>query len=294
MKLSIIIVTFNTKTLTSRCLESIIKIYKKELQNGEYEIIVVDNASTDGSVNEIKNQFASWRTKIKNLSVIENKENMGFSAGNNIGAKHAKGENLLFLNSDCILQDDGLLRMVDTISSDKSIGILGGKLMNNDGSEQLSAGKFYSLKYVLLMLLGFEKMGLFRFSPKDLRPVDWVSGACLMIKKDIFKKLQGFDENIFMYMEDMELCFRVKKLGLKVIFFSDIKIKHLSFGSSSRSFAVQSIYKGLLYFYKKHKTTKEFIFVKFLLTMKAYAAIIVGIITKNKYLITTYTKAIEF
>ena len=285
--LSIIILSYNTKILTKKCIESLVKQYKGQLASGEFEIILVDNASTDGTIEAI--QSASWRTKLK---IIYNQENVGFSRGNNIGAKVAKGKYVLFLNSDTELQNNGLLGMTAYLDDHEKIGVLGGKLCNADGSSQPSAGKFYTLPNVFFMLFGAERLGLLRVSPNSIRKVDWVSGASFMIRKNLFERLKGFDEYFFMYIEDMELCFRVKKLTYDVYFYPEVKIVHKELGSGNRAFAILQIYKGLLHFYKKHKSYWQYILVRTLLIIKAVVTICVGIFTGNTYLTNTYRKAL--
>jgi len=286
-KLSIIILSFNTKDLIEKCLQSIALHYKKALGSGEIEILVVDNASQDGSVALLE----SLATKNKYLTIIENGQNLGFARGANRGAKHAQGRNLFFLNSDTVVKDAGLLKMVDFLEKHEDIAVLGGALKNQDGSRQPSVGKFYHLQETVAMLLGAERYGLLRQSPNKVTETDWVSGASFMIKKDVFLKLNGFDENFFMYMEDMEFCLRVTQLGKRIVFFPDVEIIHQNQGSSSRTFAIIQIYKGLLYFYKKHKPSWEYSLIRITLLVKALMGVIIGIITRNTYLLTTYRKA---
>lgn len=276
---SIIILSYNTKELLLSCLRSI----NKYLSKSDIEIIIIDNASTDGTKEIIQS------SKFK---IIENKENLGFAKANDIGAKEAKGEYLLFLNSDTQLLNGKIIEMADFLKNNKSIGIIGGKLLNEDNSPQLSCGRFYGILEVMLMLFGAEK--LIRKSPDNITRVNWVSGACLMIKKDLFEKVGGFDESFFMYMEDMELCYCVNKLGYQIWFYPAAKILHIGHGSSDRSFAIVNIYQSLLYFHKKHKSKVEYELVKMMLFVKAYLAIITGIISNNSYLRNTYKKAIQF
>lgn len=286
-KLSIITLSYNTKDLTISCIDSIIYQHKKELEEGKFEIILVDNASKDETVKNVKKRWINY----KNLLIIENKQNFGFSKGNNIGVKKAKGENLLFLNSDTEIKNNGLLEMIDFLEKHQKIGVLGGKLINMDGTIQRSAGKFYNPLNVFLMLISGERIGLLHFTPNKISYVDWVSGACMMIRKSLFEKINGFDENFFMYMEDMELCFRIKKHGYRTAFYPDIKILHKELGSSNRSFAIINIYKGLLYFYRKHKSSLEYNLVKVLLITKALVLINVARITRNTHLTNTYKEA---
>lgn len=289
VQLSIIILSYNTKDLTLSCIKSISQQYKKQLENGEIEIIIADNNSQDNSVLSIISAIAA----IKNIKLIENKENLGFSKGNNNAALQAKGKYLIFLNSDTEVLDNGLLGMVEFLNQNENVGILGGKLLNLDGTVQKSAGNFYNLFNVFLMLFGGEKLGLLRKAPINIENVDWVSGASLMIRKNVYEKVKGFDENIFMYMEDMELCYNTQKNGYKVYYFPVIKIMHKERGSSNKTYAIISIYKGLLYFYKKHKSYIQYLLVKKMLFLKSLIAIILGVIIGSSYLKETYRSAIK-
>ncbi len=285
MKLSIIILSYNTKNLTFSCIRSVIDQYKKNIENREVEIIVVDNASIDGTVQKLK--------KLNGIKLIQNKKNFGFSKGNNIGAKIALGKYLLFLNSDTQVKDRGFFEMIKFLDDNPKIGILGAKLLNRNGESQKSAGKFYNLFILFLSLLGLERFGIVKKSPSEIKKVDWVSGASLMIRKDLFKRLKGFDERIFMYMEDVELCFRAKKLGFLTYFFPKIKLIHWEMGSSSRTFSILNIYKGTLHFYKKHARAEEYFIAKLLLITKAIVAILIGFIINNNYLKKTYFNAFK-
>lgn len=275
LDVSIIILSYNTKSLTLACINSITKQYKDELQKGKFEIIVVDNASMDSTVSSIRGKSAA--------RIIENKENYGFSKGSNAGAKQAKGRYLFFLNSDTQIENDGLIGMVNFLDTHKNVGILGGGL---------EAGRFYNILTVFIMLLGGERLGLGRFSPKKEMPVDWVSGASFMILKDTFMRLGGFDERLFMYMEDMELCFRALKQGLLTYYYPYIAITHKKLASSNRAFAILHIYTGLLYFFKKYNSFWQYCILNILLRIKAIIAILLGIITQNDYLKNTYKKAL--
>ena len=288
MELSIVILSYNTKDLTLKCLKSIISQYKKELEDNKIEIIVVDNNSSDNT----STTLLDLKKTFSGLIVIQNKDNLGFAKACNLGAKSSNGKYLLFLNSDTEVEDKGFLSMIKYLKESPKVGILGGKLMNLDGSTQPSAGKFYNLFYLFLMLLGLERLGALRFSPNKIQQVDWVSGACMMVQSDIFKKLTGFDEKIFMYMEDMELCFRAKKVGIFTYFFPNIRLKHESQGSSNRTFAIINIYKGILYFYSKHKNIVEYIIAKALIIGKAEILILIGFLTMNSELRNRYKKAL--
>jgi GT2 family glycosyltransferase len=285
--LSIIILSFNTKELVSVCITSLVTWYKEELDTKEFEIILVDNNSSDGTQEAIRKE-----SFFKYIHFIENKENVGFSKGNNIGVSHAKGKYILFLNSDTTVEDTGIRKMVSFMEKNSQIGICGGRLKNTDGSYQPSAGVFYSIPNVTLMLIGGERLGKLRFSPEKETSVDWVSGAMMMSEKSFFEKIGMFDEHIFMYVEDMELCFRVKKVGKKVLFYPSCTIVHVSHGSSNRSFAIVQIYKGIVYFYKKHKNYVSYLLVKGLLYTKAFILVSIGTLIGNMYLKKTYSQAL--
>jgi len=287
MELSIIILSFNTKDLTLKCINSIIEQYNQELEKKQFEIIIVDNASSDGTLYSVR------KLKIGNLKIIESKENLGFSNGCNLGAKIASGEYLLFLNSDTLIKDQGFLKMIEFIKKNEKIGILGGKLKNEDGTAQPSTGNFYNLFNLFFMLLGIERFGFLRNSPNETKKVDWVSGACLTIRRKVFEKIGGFEKSLFMYWEDIDLCFKAKKKGYETYFYSEIILFHKSLASSNRSFAILNIYKGILFFYKKNKSGFEYNLAKIMLFSKAILLKFFGQITNNKYLVQTYGQTLE-
>ena len=287
MELSIIILNFNTYELTINCVNSIVEQYKEELETKKFEIILVDNGSTDKSPEKLK------KLDIKGLKFIESKKNLGFSKGCNLGTRKSSGENLLFLNSDTEIKDQGFLKMLEFLSKNEKIGVLGGKLKNTDGTSQPSCGKFYSLLNLFFMLLGLERLGFLRESPNEIKQVDWVSGACFLIRRIIFEKVKGFEDELFMYFEDIELCFKVKKKGFLTYFYPEIILYHKSLGSSNRTFAILNIYKGILFFYKKHKSKPEYLLARFMLFSKAWSLNLLGKLTKNKYYLETYGKTLE-
>ena len=292
VNLSIIILNYKTKDLTTNCIRSLVKQYTKELEGEKLEAIIVDNASSDDSVKSIKYYVSS--IKYNSIRIIENRENVGFAKGCNIGAKNARGKYLLFLNSDTEVLDGGFLRMVKFLDENEHVGILGGKLLNKDGSPQPSCGKFYNLFNLFLMLMGFERFGILRTSSNKMQKVDWVSGGCMMIKKSFFEKLNMFDEKFFMYIEDMELCYRAKRLGLLTYFYPNVKVLHKTLGSSNRAFAIINIYKGLLHFYSKHKNGLQYLIAKLMLIIKARGVIFWGLVVNDKALVNTYTRAVRF
>ncbi|MBI3984804.1 MAG: glycosyltransferase family 2 protein [Candidatus Levybacteria bacterium] len=290
MLISIITLNYKKKELTLSCLKSLYDQFRDEFEKNLMEVIVVDNASGK-EADEIKKEVES--KKYKNSKVIENDQNYGFGKGCNIGAKGAEGEYLLFLNNDTVVKDKSLLEMVNYLNKNQKVSILGGQLKNMDESLQISSGSFYNLFSVTMLLAGLQRLGMVDKSPREIKKVDWVKGGLFMIRRDVFEKLNGFDENIFMYTEDMELCFRAKQKGFLTYFYPFTNVLHEEHGSTNRTFAIVNIYKNLLYFYKKHKSYPEYLILKVLLFTKAYVLILVGILLNNNYLKDTYKQAVK-
>jgi|YelNatPaOPRAMG01_1025707.scaffolds.fasta_scaffold12626_2 GT2 family glycosyltransferase len=248
---SIVIVSFNTKDLLKSCLDSI------PAGTGDlpYEIIVVDNGSEDGSTDLIKNYFPS-------VELIESKKNLGFSRANNEGAKCSKGDALLFLNSDTVVQKGAIFILYNTLMSERDIGIVGPKILNSQGKPTRSYMQFLTLP---MLFAGSEKLSwLFEvekyrqhfrnYDFSNLREVPWLSGACLMIKRDLFFAVGGFDENYFFYCEDMDLCLQVYRHGYRVMYVPTANIVHLFGGSSQKKrLNLTSFYRqSMVYYFKKN------------------------------------------
>lgn len=290
MKLSIITINYKKPQLTARCMESLYKEYKTFFANNEFELIIVDNASGDDSVNTLNKEIV--KNKYKNMSVVAHKDNNGFGGGNNFGVAHATGDYVLFLNNDTVV-GKGLNNMLFHLVDHPEVGILGGQLKNMDGSPQASFDSFYFLPQVVLLLLGAQRFSAEEVDRDEISKVDWVKGACLMMRKELFDTLKGFDEKIFMYTEDMELCYRAHLIGADTYFFPQVDIRHEDQGSSSRTFAIVQIYKGIVYFYKKHRSFLELQIVKLLLQTKASVLLLYGRLTNSEYFVATYEKALS-
>jgi GT2 family glycosyltransferase len=270
---------------------SLYEQFKDEFEKDLFEVIVVDNASGDDSVPVLREEIK--KKQYKNIQVTANDENSGFSKGCNIGAQKAKGDYILFLNNDTIVKDRGILNMVQYMKENSKAAILGGQLSNFDGTKQPCVGSFYTPVKVFMLLLGLQRYGVVDKNPETIKQVDWVKGGLFMVRKDIFEHLHGFDEKIFMYTEDMELCYRAKLQGLNVYFYPDVHVLHQETGSSNRTFAIVNIYKNLLYFYKKHKTRREYLLLKSLLFTKALTLISIGKVLRKPYFTETYEKALK-
>lgn len=226
-ELSIIIVSHNTKELLKNCINSVIR----NTQNIEYEIIVVDNASSDGSIEMLKKEFPR-------VSIITNRENLGFAKANNKGIKVAKGENILLLNSDTLILGNCLQKILKFAKSTSDAGVIGCKVLNADKTLQYSC---YRAPNFLTELLFFTKgiikgfwdpFTLYKYMKywdhNSIRKVDCVSGAFLFVKRQVLEKIGMLDENFFMYYEDAEFCRRVrKKTDFKVYYYPEAEITHL-------------------------------------------------------------------
>lgn len=291
-KLSIIIISYNTKEITKNCLLSIIK--QTDVKKIPLEIIVVDNNSKDSSVEMLKKFKKKYENKNLKIKLLLEKENLGFTKANNKAVKTAKAPTVLFLNSDIIVLNSAIEKLYDFYKKNKSkYKFVAGKLLNKDLSPQPSCGPYYSLPVVFgTLLLRGNYWGLTRYAPNKIKEVDWASGACLLVDKETFLKLGGFDENIFMYMEEVELLFRAKKLGYKTVFFPEAKFIHLESASSKkRTYPILKVYEGFIYLYKKHHSKFELFILKLILYLKAIISLFIGKITNNKYLLETYAKA---
>ncbi len=287
MDLSIVIVNFNTKNITKKCLDTVFESFKNN-SNIKFEVIVFDNGSNDGSKTLLK--------KYPEIKFIDNHKNIGFGKGNNEAVKYAKGKILLLLNSDTEVIDDAISKMYKYYTENFTGNeFLGAKLLNSDMTDQPSAAPFYSLPIVFgALFLRGDYWGLTRYSPNKIKNVDWVSGACIMTKKDFFNELGGFDSNIFMYMEEVDLLYRAKEKGYKTTFFPAAKfIHHGAISSGGRSAPILNVYKGFLFFYRKHYSNSEIYILKVMLKLKAMFALYIGKIINNNYLINTYGEALK-
>jgi len=226
--LSVIIVNWNTCNLLDNCLNSIFSDNIKHT----FELIVVDNASIDNSVEMIKSKYPQVR-------LIVNKENLGFSKANNQGFKISIGKYIMFLNSDTIVKPGAIDKIIEYMDNHPEVGVLGPKLLNADGTLQISAAKLPNLlNSIGDLIFGFFRdpflrkfTSLYSSYDKSMQ-VGWVSGACLVARREVVKKIDGWEEKLFMYSEDVVFGVKVNQLGYKVIFYPEAEIFHLRNQSS--------------------------------------------------------------
>lgn len=286
MDLSIIILSYNTQKILINCLKS---IYAAKVSL-EFEVIVVDNASRDDSVSVVSRSFPK-------VILVKNKENIGFGKGNNQGFNKSRGKYVLFLNSDTVVKGQALEILVSYLESHPNIQAVGPRLLNSDQTVQPSVGFFPSL-WVIFNMLFLEHFGggnMVRTSFSHEKEADWLMGAALLVRRKAFEKINGFDERIFMYYDEVEFCYRLKKEGYKVVYLPRAEIVHLWQKSSAtgREGPILANYSGLIYFYQKHKSALDLIILKVLLKTKAVMAYGYGLLTNNQHLKETYEKAIK-
>ncbi len=258
-KVSVIIANWNGEAILEACLHSIFE----HTQRVSFEVIVVDDASTDRSAELI-------RTKFPKVNLIENERNIGYAATNNRALAVAQGKYLLLLNNDTILQNDAISLMATYLDEHEEVGVCGGTLLNPDGSLQHSFGNVPSLKLELVGLFSLHRfyrktfapaLGVIPYNIKNPIEVEMIVGADLMIRASLARELGLYDETFNAYFEDAELCFRVKKKGLKVVYLPEPKITHLysySFGKLNAgdvrkiSRKARQMASGYKQFCKKH------------------------------------------
>lgn len=285
--LSIIIISYNTSRITIDCITSIYQSLQGS--NMHCEIIVVDNASTDGSVEELE----KFQKDHSDFILIKNTDNVGFGRANNLGVTHANAPTILLLNSDTVVINNALEKLYTFYISQNQYGFIGAKLLNQDKTDQPSCGMFFTLPVVFATLfLRGDYWGLTRSSPDIVRQADWVSGACIMTTKKIFEELHGFDSDIFMYMEEVDLLYRGKLKGYTTGFYPESKFIHLGSASSGgKTYPIIQVFKGFIFFYKKHYSRFSLFLLKIMLQLKALVSIIIGYITGSTYLKKTYGEA---
>ncbi|MEP1062456.1 MULTISPECIES: glycosyltransferase family 2 protein [Cyanophyceae] len=262
---SIILVNYNGAEVVLDCLRSLLQF----LHTVPYEIIVVDNASTDSSAALIAQHFPT-------VKLIIQAENRGFGAGNNVGATEAKGEFLFLLNTDTLLTSDVLPPLIMLMKEYPSVGIIGTKLLNADGTLQLSVadeisifGEYNTLKQ-LKQYTDPQQRDAIEQRFQHVQTVDIVIGAAFFIRRSLFETLSGFDETFFMYFEESDLCQRSRDRGWQVLYTPDVPIIHLggySVGKVSDRMRLEYRWSQI-YYYQKHRPLWEQVVLRVYLIVK--------------------------
>jgi GT2 family glycosyltransferase len=267
MKLSVIIVNFNHKYFPKLAIEAL----EKSKTAFEFEIIVVDNASTDRE----SLGFLEKASKENRITFLKLPKNIGFGKGNNEGAKIARGEYLFFHNPDVIVSEDALQNMVDFMGKNKDIGLMGPKLIYSSGETQPSCRRHMSFFDLILNRSLLGKLPVFRerlnkylmsdYEHKETQNVDLIVGAAMILPKHVFDLVNGFDSRYFIFMEDFDLCHMVRKAGYRVVYYPEVVLNHyhkrLSQGSIfallSKKVFWHHLSSAAKFFWKWRKITKK-------------------------------------
>ncbi len=249
---SVILVNYNGEEFLRKCIQSLFEITK----GVSFEVILVDNASADNSRELVKREFPQ-------VHLIESNVNLGFSRGNNLGVRKARGSKFLFLNTDTYLVEDSVSVLSNFVDEQSAVAVVGPRLTFEDGSYQLSAGRLpgFAVEMIDKMRYAVDRKLHSMIAPINqilssaAREVGWVTGACMMVRRDVFEQVKGFDENIFMYYEDKDLCKRILDTGGKIVYLPHTSVVHLLGGSSATTTGatVNKHYReSQLHYYRKH------------------------------------------
>jgi GT2 family glycosyltransferase len=252
MKLSIVIVSWNTRDLLANCLESLALA-----MDTQTEVLVVDNASQDGTAQLLRERFPWAR-------LIENRENTGFARANNQAIRESSGRYILLLNPDMTVHSGALETLVKFMDAHSAVGVAGSRLLNPDGSLQTSCYPAPTVARELWRLFHLDTLrpyGVYRMAdwPLDIpRPVDVLLGACLMLRRELLEQVGLLDESYFMYTEEVDWCYRIRQKGWTIYWVPQAEMVHYG-GQSTRQVAAEMflhLYQSKLrYFYKHHGWT---------------------------------------
>lgn len=246
-KLSIVTVTYNSSQFIKKYLDSALRHLPENS-----EVVIVDNSSSDQTVKIIK--------QVRLVKLIANQHNLGFSKGNNIGARAAHGEYLLFLNPDIQVVDDSTNKLLEFAQAYPEAGVVAPRLIEPGGSTQASVKKLPTLLGVIKEYWLGQRYAYEQYVPTTDQPieVEAVYGAAMMIKKELFEKIGSFDERYFLYFEDLDLCRKIGKLGLKIIYYPRATFKHLVGASTSVGEQLPVGLRTLAWFFPNKKSGSRY------------------------------------
>lgn len=247
MDLSIIIVNWNTRDLLSQALQSVYET----VQGLEFEVFVVDNASTDSSADMVRQRFADVR-------LISNAENVGFARANNQAMRESAGSLVLLLNSDARVTGDCVAQLAGLMVERADVGIVGPRLQYPDGRPQVAHGPLPSLGSEVRSLFGLDRLdsrnGGRAVSSQLPVETGCVCGACMMARRQLFDEVGLLDEEYFMFSEEIDLCFRARKAGWKVVHLPGALAIHVGGGSTGVTpERILRLYRGKLQYFAKHE-----------------------------------------
>ena len=265
MDLSVLIINWNTRELTLDCIDSIYKT----AEDVTFEVLVVDNGSTDGSKEAIRERFPEVR-------IIENHRNLGFARACNRGIDVAQGRYVLLLNSDTVLTPSALKALVEYMNGHPEVAICGPQLLNPDGTLQNSIANIPTLATELLNKSLLRRLFPRRYPGKEHRveapmEVESIIGACMMIRKSALDEVGSLDEDYFFFLEETDLCLRMHRRGWKVVFNPQIKVYHLQ-GASAKKVNIRArleYWRSRYIFFEKHRSPSERALLKAGLILRA-------------------------
>jgi GT2 family glycosyltransferase len=294
--IDIIIINYNNFELTGNCINSIKDSYKSRIN-----IYVIDNNSTDGSVEQLKNSFPE-------IEIISNSANLGYAYAVNRGFRASKSEIVIISNNDVVYPPDSISNLIEPFYSMENIGVIGPQQMYPDGKWQYSYGTFPGIKIALMDLLFITYFShlikkiqwKLKISSNEIKPVEYIDGAIMAINRDAFQDVNGFDEDYFFYTEEADFCCRLKKKGWKILFNPNSEVIHVRGGSTSRMGLdpknIEMFISSKIKFCNKHLNTIEtklFIFLeKFHHFLLAYFFKILDFVFNEKMSIITRKKLI--
>jgi len=269
-ELSIVIVNFNTGTVLKKCLDSILQ----NTRNCSFEIFLVDNASSDGSVENVKRDFPQ-------VKLISNSTNLYFTKANNIALRKAQGKYFMILNPDTYICDNAFKILIDFMDSHPESGACGPVLLNPDHTIQSIGHRFPNLTYALYELLFFntllpnnsvrqKKVYKELFSELDRTPVfeiDATSGSCMMVRREVSCEVGLLDEGLLMYFEETDWCRRIRNSGWKIYCVASSNVYHFRAKASEqvdRNKIERIFHESMCYYYKKHNGSAAYIFISIL------------------------------
>ena len=290
MKLSIIIVSYNTKALLHHCLDSL-----KPQLNSQTEVIIIDNASTDGSVQAIQEAFP----KVK---LIANKRNLGFAAATNLGIKKTSATYVLLLNPDTLVQPGSLKLLTDYLDAQPQVSIASPKLLNPDGSLQPAGGALPNLNnlttwFFLLDHLPYvgEFIDPYHQNHQDFytktQLTGWVPGTAMIIRRKVLDQIGLLDDQIFMYAEDVDLCLRAHQTDHQVALLPQATVIHASHAAAGKPKALIGEVDGLKYLFAKYKPAWQQLLLRLVFKKGALIRMLLfATIARDKTRYDTYQK----
>ena len=272
-ELSIILVNYNDRTHVGACLSGILV----EKGGVDLEVIVVDNASSDGSPELIRERFSE-------VLFIASEENLGFSCANNKGFQQSSGEFILFLNTDTRIDPGTLESLLSWMRANPDCGGIGPLLFDERKEFQVSFGGsrgFFPEMRDKLFLNSLWKRRIRKMqNPSD---TDWISAACLLVRRSAFKSVDGFDERFFLYFEDIDLCLRIRQAGWRLTVLPDVQVFHAG-GASTSALSLRSRYfyrQSQLYYYEKHNSRISRLLLRVFLRVNFMFLFVIGWVARK-------------